>query len=146
MYYDISVGGEDESKVQQTKRGTVLNAERIVPDEVWKITFLSEKALQVFYVLEPTCEVIGHAEISGRIAPSHNLRADWSQYIAMKTANGGPECTNGLWSKINWTNHEEFDRGISKHWLSRIAKEGVIGHAKLEVARRYIFACVVCNR
>jgi hypothetical protein len=143
----ISVGGEDGDTIQKTKSGTVLDAEQIVPGEVWKITFLSDKLVQVFYVLEATCEVIGQAAISGQITPSDDLRADWEHYIATRISeNGGLECTHGLWDKLSWTNHEEYDRGISKHWLSRIAQEGAAGQAKLEVARRYILACVVCNR
>jgi hypothetical protein len=47
---------------------------------------------------------------------------------------------------LKWTNHEEYERGISKLWLKRIQNEGELGAAKLDAAERYVLACVVSNR
>lgn len=108
------------------------------------------------YVLETTCEVIGHAsppvrpdegeiateDLDASLSP---IRADWSSYIhstVEQRVSGMPS----LLSKLKWAHQEEYDRGISRAWLARISKEGEEGVERRRVAERYVLACVVANR
>ncbi|KAF8195419.1 hypothetical protein BJ912DRAFT_140731 [Pholiota molesta] len=117
--------------------------------EIWTITVQSSSSINTFYVLETTCEVIGEQEAAGTFPSSHSLRTDWSSYIAARRNSISPPVASndslGLLEHLQWSNHEEYSRGISKVWLSRIEREGDAGSEKLEVARRYILACVVSN-
>jgi hypothetical protein len=110
--------------------------------------------MQIFYVLEHTCEVVGHpippahptdsstgSNGSALPASTTQLRADWSAYIAIHVSSRLPLLTH-----LKWQNHEEYYRGLSKLWLKKIAGEGELGSAKRVVADRYVLACVVGNR
>lgn len=134
-------------------------------DEIWRIsveTYESTNASitkQTFYVLEPSCEVIGlppasetHRIVADSLPPalmkSLSIRADWTDYIRYRSLPGGFHETAPppLLSYLKWPNMEEYDKGISKLWLSRIAKEGNAGKYLKKVAERYIVACLVGNR
>lgn len=139
MWFMLSVGGG----ASDWMRGLVTNVEPIVSGEIWRITVQHPASQESFYVLESTCEVIGRPTASSdsgldtvQTAP---LRADWSAYIAQP--HGAP-----LMDRLKWTNHEEYDKGISKVWLQRISRENDVGAAKKLVAERYVMACVVSNR
>lgn len=150
MFFCISIGHGVEDFARGTGRRLVLDAQEVIPDEIWKITFLSFASTKVFYVLEATCEVIGEvdsATSAGAAASSiANLRADWSHYITTRLVSTRriEDNLQSLWDHVHWTNHEEYDKGISRHWLSTL--EGDLGSAKLTIARRYVLACLVSNR
>jgi hypothetical protein len=121
----------------------------------------SSVSTEVFYVLEATCEVVGHppllSPVPGGASTSATklvppLRADWSAYIDTQSSSQSSEPESNkvlvpsLMSQLKWTNHEEYSRGISRVWLKRTQDEGEIGAAKRDVAERYVLACVVANR
>jgi hypothetical protein len=98
---------------------------------------------QVFHVLEATCEVLGIA--GGTQGDEHlHVRLDWAGYIERRKAN--LDNTSHLCDAMRWADHAEFDRGISRHWLSRTAQMGERGTALRMIAERYTLACVVGNR
>lgn len=148
LWFAISVGSGREDSAWL--HSIVIDAHPVVKDEIWSITlfFLATSTTQVFYVLEPTCEVVGHATpaSSAKTPIEAPLRADWSAYIEQRaSASQTSECSS-LMDHVKWANYEEYDRGISRLWLNRIVKEGEMGAAKRQVAVRYIIACVVGNR
>jgi hypothetical protein len=128
--------------------GVVIDAEELVEGEMWSITTRSTSSTHVWYVLEATCEVVGHPLLSTSPGLSRlPLRADWWAYIESRISQ--PPTfgrTTPLIEHLKWTNHEEYERGISKLWLKKIRAEGELGTAKLLVAERYVLACVVSNR
>ncbi|KAI0926702.1 hypothetical protein AcV5_007423 [Taiwanofungus camphoratus] len=148
-------------------RGTVVDAQEIIKGEVWSITVASAPSTsdylsltkETLYVLEATCEVVGHPSTpisqaseaappisTNRATDAYPVRADWSVYITQHAI--GPSMGSlpePLLTRLKWANHEEYDGGISRHWLARIAKEGMPGIAKRVVAERYVLACVVGN-
>jgi hypothetical protein len=131
--------------------GVVIDAQELVEGEMWKITTRSSSSTNVWYVLEATCEVVGHPLPSTSLdQPDLSrppLRADWRAYIESQTSQPPTSGrTTPLMEHLKWTNHEEYERGISKLWLKRIRAEGELGTAKLLVAERYVLACVVGNR
>jgi hypothetical protein len=155
FFFSISIGAES------TDLGiVVIDAQELVEGEVWSITTRSSSSMdsEVLYVLETTCEVIGHAPppalsadqsgLSQLPAGRIPLRADWSAYIEARISqpSGTPGRTPSLMEHLKWTNHEEYERGMSKLWLKRIQNKGELGPAKLVVAERYVLACVVGNR
>lgn len=151
LFFYVSLGhGSDVLQPPKGLYGLVLNAQEVIPHEIWTITVQSYSSIDTFYVLEATCEVIGEQEAAGTFPSSHSLRTDWSSYIAARRSLLSPPVASkdslGLLEHLQWSNHEEYSRGISKVWLSRIEREGDAGSEKLEVARRYILACVVSNR
>lgn len=128
-------------------RCKVIDAQEVVPNEIWRITTENMHAeKEICYVLESTCEVIG-GTTSTRREETIRLRSDWSTYIAghsHDTAQG--RRSESLMSHLAWTNHEEYAQGISKLWINRIKREGQPGNDKMEIAKKYILACVVSNR
>ena len=122
----------------------ITNVQQLVPGEIWCVT-MSEKS---FYVLEATCEVVGRPTTPSGESSEIPVRADWSKYIAHRlvppTVHTVPPPP--LLEQVSWTNHEEYEHGISRHWLKRIRREGKLGAMKETIAERYIFACVVGNR
>jgi hypothetical protein len=151
------VGHGSEESGPGKYSGIVLDAQEIVKGEIWRITFRSSSGTRIFHVIEATCEVVGDAnqgpQTTGSESPSTNLRADWSSYIANLLENNSvrprPDAiqpSSNLLGHLQWTNHEEYDQGISQLWLARVKNEGNAGMARLACAQRYIFACVVGNR
>ena len=149
LYFTISIGAG------AADFGVVIDAQELVEGEVWCITTRSSSSTKVMYVLEATCEAVGHPPMSfDQACVSHPppgdrmlLRADWSAYIEGR-ASQSSTCgrTPLIAERLKWTNHEEYERGISKLWMRRIQTEGELGVAKLHVAERYVLACVVGNR
>ncbi|KDQ62567.1 hypothetical protein JAAARDRAFT_189868 [Jaapia argillacea MUCL 33604] len=137
----------------------ITSATEVVPNEIWTICTSScdTGKEETVYVVGATCEVIGSASPthqSPQPSPSAApLRADWASYIASRIDSPPlvpqslvePKWTNPLMDKVKWANHEEFDRGISRLWLSRMADIGDAGTAMKEVAERYVLASVVGN-
>jgi hypothetical protein len=155
----LSVGGRGS---ETWLRGIVTDAQEVIENEVWTVTVRSwpdvePKGIVIssFYVLAPTCEVIGRSDTTpkspsgvGQLSPSPGLRVDWSAYIHSCCGVNVTASSNGasLLQHLKWADYEEYDRGISKLWLRRIAKDGETGVAKRLVAERYVLACVVANR
>lgn len=128
----------------------VTDVQQVIENEIWTIMlfFPTTSSTQIFYVLESTCEVVGHATpatsaTSSVVTP---LRADWSDYIEQRTSGSQAFGSSSLMDHVKWANYEEYDRGISRLWMKRSALEGELGAAKRAVAERYILACVVGNR
>ncbi len=139
----------------QSEKGcrTITKVEEVIPDEIWKIAVQSSSSNRVYFVVEATCEVIGQQsdEDNNHSAKTCYLRPDWEGYIETKLRTlplpaALCDVPLGLLEHLQWTNHEEYAKGISKIWVARIRTEGDLGLAKLTVAQRYIIACVVSNR
>lgn len=158
FWFAVSLGGQSS---ENWLLGTIVDTQETVPGEIWTVNIhtaadppsSSTPKVETLYVLEATCEVIGHppqpSQPQAAQSPSTILRADWSAYIA--TFAQTRQATKGssgpsLLSHLKWANYEEYDQGISKHWLRRISSEGDAGVAKRTVAFRYVLACVVANR
>lgn len=145
----------------------VEDAQEILKGEIWTITIRTpvfpphasapnQTKMETFYVLEHTCEVIGHPTAPGYLteqpsSPSSNhqpLRADWLAYIDHRQLPAGAHITppSPLLAALRWQNQEEHHRGLSKLWIKRIQGEGEGGKVKRIVAERYVLACVVGNR
>ncbi|TFY75872.1 hypothetical protein EWM64_g8140 [Hericium alpestre] len=134
---------------------TVVDAQEIIPGEIWTITVRPDSRksnTESFYVLEETCEVIGRPEVAdseGVRLFSNDLpvRADWSQYIDKRIVPDGPRVTPlaSLLAHLKWASQGEYERGISRHWLGRMAGKADEGKALRIVAERYVLACVVGN-
>jgi hypothetical protein len=118
----------------------------IVKGEIWSVTMCNAISgyQQVFHVLEATCEVLGLAGGARGDNEHLHMRLDWAGYIEQRKAN--PDNTSPLCDAMRWADHAEFDRGISRHWLSRTAQMGEQGAALRVIAERYTLACVVGNR
>lgn len=156
LFFLLSVG--DTKGGEPWTKGKIVDVQELVKDEVWTVTVrLSSSATESFYILEPTCEVLGHPPSPAHPSPESPqpsfdstlpLRSDWSAYIAYRllpvSAHTSPPRT--LMEHLEWQNREEYDKGISKLWLRRIESEGELGIAKRVVAERYVLACVVGNR
>jgi hypothetical protein len=143
VWFSLSVGTECGRGVRTNwLHDTLTDAVEIVKGEIWSVT--TRNAIsgyqQVFHVLEATCEVLGLAEGT----PGDVVRLDWARYIEQRKAN--PDNTSPLCDAMRWADHAEFDRGISRHWLSRTAQIGEQGAALRVIAERYTLACVVGNR
>ncbi|KAF8964182.1 hypothetical protein BDZ97DRAFT_914993 [Flammula alnicola] len=150
FYVSLGHGGDELKSGKEKDYWLVLDAQEVIPHEIWKISFRSSSSIHFFYVLEATCEVVGEPEVnSPALSSIGNLRADWSDYIASRlncpTQSDPIVCPPGLLEHLQWTNHEEYAKGISKLWLSKLEREGGIGVAKLTVAQRYVLACVASN-
>lgn len=145
LWFTLSVGTNEQDPSAWLKH-TVEDAREVVKGEIWAITIRDGNSLSEFYVLESTCEVIGRALNAPQLEVYFSgLRADWSRYISSHTSvSTGPR--NLISENLRWANYEEYDRGISRHWLCRISGEGDVGLSKKVVAERYVLACVVVNR
>jgi hypothetical protein len=151
LWFSLSIG----EKRQDLGSWKVVEVQELTKGEIWSVTCSSSSSsTETFYILESTCEVIGHPPIPSCGVHMHNdypslpVRADWAEYISFRLL---PPSSHDLpppllWEYVKWTNHEEYDRGISRHWLRRTIIEGEVGLAKKTVAERYILACVVGNR
>ncbi|KAI0826725.1 hypothetical protein BC628DRAFT_1319527 [Trametes gibbosa] len=153
-WFELSVGmpngvnGDTASWLQ----GTVIDVREAVKGEIWSVTveYAQPRRQETLYVLEATCEVVGrlsktasHAAEGDTVPIRFPVRADWSAYISRWSASSSSE--RSLLSQLRWACHEEYDHGISTLWLRRTEREGELGAAKRQVAKRYILACVVGN-
>ena len=147
VWFSLSVGTECGRRVRTNwLHDTITDAVEIVKGEIWSVTVRNAISgyQQVFHVLEATCEVLGLAgETRGDDEHLH-VRLDWAGYIEKRKAN--PDSTSPLCDAMRWADHAEFDRGISRHWLSRTTQMGERGAALRMIAERYTLACVVGNR
>ncbi|OJA09603.1 hypothetical protein AZE42_10264 [Rhizopogon vesiculosus] len=144
LWFTLSVGTNERDPSAWLKH-TVEDAQEVVKSEIWAITIRNGISLSVFYVLESTCEVIGRARNVPQLEVySPGLRSDWSEYISSRTGASMEPCSLML-EHLRWANYEEYDRGVSRHWLRRISGEGNVGLSKKVVAERYVMACVVAN-
>ncbi|KAI8978834.1 hypothetical protein BD414DRAFT_524160 [Trametes punicea] len=156
VWFELSIGTPDGTRDDPEcwLHGIVVDVQEVVKDEIWSITLeyprsaTRERRRETVFVLEATCEVVGRPlpKTSNDENPSPQsfpVRADWSAYIARRTAS--PSAEAPLLSRLKWACHEEFDRGMGRLWLKKIAQEGEIGHVKRTVAERYIMASVVAN-
>ncbi|KAH7922035.1 hypothetical protein BV22DRAFT_1071174 [Leucogyrophana mollusca] len=158
LWFTLSVGGSGQDPSAWT-RTVVEDVREIVAGEVWSVTVRkptknAADIREICYILDSTCEVIGHPPVApgapGSVkAPTGYVRADWSNYIAdaLPTPHSSATESNAssLRHRLKWANYEEFDRGISKLWLQRTLVEGQVGIAKREIAERYIMASVIGN-
>ena len=163
LWFALSIGsgaGMGDPKAVAWLKAVVVDVQPVVAHEIWSITVEhgsgSVRSRDTIYVLEATCEPVGHPEVAPQPGePAHKsdpasalpIRADWSAYIhrCLGMPRGSSQTTTIL-NQLKWANREEYERGISRLWLKRIEKEGDLGTAKGVVAERYVLACVVANR
>lgn len=138
----------------------VVSVREVVSDEVWEVTTMTvaqgstTAKKEMFYVLEPTCEVIGcpptvtstHTEAPPNTQRTLPIRADWSEYVTDRTIPFAEATGNRLLDRVQWANYEEYQNGISRHWLGQTQGEGQVGESKRRVAEKYVLASVVENR
>jgi hypothetical protein len=141
-------------------RSTVVGVREVVPEEVWEVTTttvvqgsIAEKK-ETFYVLKPTYEVIGRPpsrptsllEVVPNAHDSLPIRVDWSEYVADRILSHAEAPGKRLLDQVQWAHYEEYQNGISRHWLTRTQGEGEVGKLKRKVAEKYVLASVVENR
>ncbi|KAJ6508939.1 hypothetical protein C8R45DRAFT_1170057, partial [Mycena sanguinolenta] len=144
LFFSVSVGGAREGKGWD--EGQIVDAQELVAGEVWTITVQhSATSKESFYVLEPTCEPLTAVPDSGSTTGGVPVRADWSAYITHRASSTEKSPAPRLLECLSWTNHEEYQLGISRLWLKRVDAEGEMGRMKRVVAERYILACIVAN-
>ncbi|PFH53921.1 hypothetical protein AMATHDRAFT_53581, partial [Amanita thiersii Skay4041] len=147
FYFLISITGTSDPEIRS--KHVIVDCKEVVKGEIWAIFVCSVSGKEQYYVLEATCEVIGSQilnEVANR-SPQAALRADWSSYISEQT-NSSRESdsrTGSLIEHLRWPNREEYDKGISQHWLKRMQNQGAEGAIRVEISRRYIMACIVAN-
>jgi len=138
----------------------VVGVREVVPNEIWEVTTMTvaqgpiAAVREAFYVLEPTCEVIGRPPTIPTPLPEtiphtrHSLpiRADWSEYVIDRIISPAEAPGQRLLNRVQWANYEEYQNGISRHWLTRTQGEGKVGQLKRRVAEKYVLASVVENR
>ena len=156
LWFQVSIPSPEKGDISDL---LVEDAQPVVDNEIWHITVRDcrKKSIRAYFILEPTCEVIGHpttittstssVENSGNLLELESVRMDWSNYIEQyrlsEPLHGSP---SSLFHHLKCSNTEEYQGGISKVWLSRIREEGELGAYKKVVAERYVIACVVGNR
>ena len=137
-----------------------MNVREVIPGEVWEVTTMTvaqgsiAAKEETFYVLEPTCEVIGHPPTVPLSLPgihpntqrSLPIRIDWSEYITDRIISLAEGSGKRLLDRVQWANYEEYQNGIGRHWLTRTRGEGEVGELKRRVAEKYVLASVVENR
>ena len=165
LWFALSIGsgaGMGDPKAVAWLKAVVVDVQPVVAHEIWSITVEhgsgSVRSRDTIYVLEATCEPVGHPEVVTETRPDGRtqdtgratalpIRADWSEHIhGCLNMLQGPSQTAAMLDQLKWANREEYERGISRLWLKRIEKEGDLGTAKGVVAERYVLACVVANR
>ncbi len=156
FWFALSLGGNGS---EAWLRSVITDVKETVAGEIWSVVVTSASSegprLDPYYVLDATCEVVGHPPepvhptcVSITTPQASNnlsqvpLRADWSTYIDTHVDGS----LGSLLSHLKCANCEEYERGISQLWLRRVALEGEQGAAKRAVAERYVLACVVGNR
>lgn len=146
VWFSLSIGTECGRGVRTNwLHDAITDVVQIVNGEIWSVTTRNVISgyQQVFHVLEATCEVLGLAGDRRGEDERLHVRLDWAGYIEQRKANPN---TSPLCDAMRWADHAEFDRGISRHWLSRMAQMGEQGVALRMIAERYTLACVVGNR
>ena len=142
----VSLHGEIGQRWLESK---IVDARPIIDGEVWLIQTKSlTGSVHTFYVLEDTCEVIGHPpNATPELKNALPLRADWSAYIEMRLSTS--ECESGRWlvDLLQCENTEDFDRGVSKAWLRHLKtyEDGSDARLKYAVAQKYVLSSVVSN-
>lgn len=137
-------------------RSVVIGAREVVPGEIWDVTTTTatkgstSAKEETFYVLEPTCEVIGHPAVISMTLPdapsSLPIRVDWSGYVNDRILSLTEAPGKGLLDRVQWAHYEEYQNGISRHFLARTQREGEVGGLKRRIAEKYVLASVVENR
>jgi hypothetical protein len=141
-------------------RSVVTDVKELVPNEIWEVitvTVTQGSTLakrETFYVLEPTCEVIGcpnamPASLPGTVSDSQRslpIRVDWSEYVNDRILPLAEPSRERLLDRVQWAHYEEYQNGISRHFLTRTQREGEVGELKRRVAEKYVLASVVENR
>ena len=140
-------------------RSVVTSARELIPNEIWEVTTTMTQGTttieeETFYVLEPTCEVIGHPtatspSLSGIFPDAQRrlpIRVDWSDYVDDHILSVAEEPRKRLVDRIQWAHYEEYQNGISRHFLTQTLCEGEVGELKRRIAEKYILASVVENR
>ena len=140
-------------------RPVVTTVRELVPNEIWEVTTTTTQGdittkNETFYVLEPTCEVIGRptatfmSPSAGLPDTQHRLpiRVDWSEYVNERILSLAEVPGKRLLDRVQWAHYEEYQSGISRHFLTRTQREGEVGELKRQVAEKYILASVVENR
>ena len=141
-------------------RSIVVSVRELVQNEIWEITTTTAvrgpvtAKEEIFYVLEPTCEVIGRPTV---ISPSPSetdpnrqgglpIRVDWSGYVNDRITSLLEVPGKKLLDRVQWAHYEEYQNGISRHFLKQTLREGEVGDLKRLIAEKYILASVVENR
>ncbi|KAJ3880015.1 hypothetical protein F5051DRAFT_324835 [Lentinula edodes] len=150
LFFTVSVG--EGQSVNDWLNGMIVDAREIIKGEVWCIDVIqTSKALETFYVIESTCEVVGFAPSPSKAEGPLpiKMRADWSSYIDQRQLDPTRSLSSipptSLMDQLSCVNHEEFTKGISKLWLKKVQIQQEVGVAKRVVAERYILASVVEN-
>ncbi|TFK87618.1 hypothetical protein K466DRAFT_645800 [Polyporus arcularius HHB13444] len=156
-WFELSVGTSPGGAADPNSwlQGTVVDAQEVVAGEIWLIAVEYAASVaplrprEAFYVLEATCEVVGRpsAARSGAedASVSVPVRADWSAYIERRRAAPQGDSTPPLLGHLKWACVEDYDQGVSKLWLKKVAGDGAAGDSKRMVAERYVLACVIGN-
>ncbi|KIL67864.1 hypothetical protein M378DRAFT_984157 [Amanita muscaria Koide BX008] len=129
FYFLVSVHGVDHPEAR--RKHAIVECKEIIKDEIWIVSVSSLGVQDNFYVLEPTCEVIGCQE---------KAVCEYA-YTDSGISPGG----KSLFERVKRTNHEEYDKGIGKHWLKKMNEEAPKSNVRVQIAQRYILACVVAN-
>lgn len=165
LWFALSIGsgaGMGDPKAVAWLKAMVVDVQPVIAHEIWSITVEHALGLgqqrETIYVLEATCEPVGHPEVAPKPQPQGHtddtdrtsalpIRADWSEHIH-RHLDGlrGPGKTTAILDQLKWANREEYERGVGRLWLTRIEKEGDLGAAKRAVAERYVLACVIASR
>jgi len=142
-------------------RSVVTSAREIIADEIWEVTTSMATAQgstpankEMFYVLEPTCEVIGRPstkpaclqETLPNTQYTLPIRVDWSEYVTNRIISLAEAPGKRLLDHLQWANYEEYQNGISRHWMTQAQGEGEAGQLKRRVAEKYVLASAVENR
>lgn len=117
---------------------SIVSLERLARDEIWKVSiFTPDQRTYSLFVLSATGEAVGCQDQG---YGSRLIRSDWMHHLG---SDGG---SAKLLDTLRCANEEEFVKGISKSWIRKVEKEGVVGDRKRRVAERYVIASVVANR
>lgn len=136
-----------------------MTGEDACSSDIWQIVVTSNDGswgvassgdVSTFWIVAETGEVIG-TELDDPFATSTTktdpraLRLDWSNFLdARKPVK--------LLDRVRWCNVEDYDRGISRHWLKQRAAKGQdiepteLQKAERRMAERYILASIAGNR
>lgn len=133
------------------------NRESTTPSDVWKISVLSfdsnpdqggdKGTTETYWVLAETGEVIGRPQddpfATSGPSPLTELRFDWTYFLDMQEQIGVR-----ILDRVRWSNAEDYQYGISRHWLKPRLKDDASELQKAEriVAERYVLASVAANR